>query len=313
MKYPLTLPNKCIQCNENIVAKRSRDLSKIFCGTACVGKFYHTKPKEYTNCLYCNKEFTKTCNTKNMYCSTKCYSDSKIITHIRYCKRCGGTFQLKNIAYERRNNGKDSGKYCSMECGAQFYNWDETYFEKINTEQKAYWLGFIYADGCVDDTEFRLHLSIKDLIHLEKFKNHIGSTHPIHNCQLNTISFNIGNKKIVKDLNKLGVVPRKTFIIEYPKINTKFNRHFIRGVFDGDGCIYVSKKGHKRWSIYTASSKFKDQLSEIIKIDTNITVCIRKQGNGYCISINNRNDIKAIKKYMYNYSTIQLERKKIKF
>lgn len=309
MKYPLILKRKCKTCDGEIIAKRSRDLNKEFCSPSCVGKFFKTKEKEYTNCLTCNKKFEKTCRTQNMYCSTTCYHRSQKITHLRSCKKCGKEFRLKNISYEKRGGGK----FCSRECGAQFYSWDESYFEKINTEQKAYWLGFIYADGCVSEKEFRLHLSKKDIKHLKKFAKHLKSNHPIHYCQQNTISFNIGNKKIIKDLQDLGVIPRKTFIVQYPNLPKHLNRHFIRGVFDGDGCLYTRKDGIKTWSIYTASVKFKNELIDIIKKETGITVSAYKQYNGYHIKIFRQNDVQKIKNYMYENASIFLKRKKNEF
>ena len=115
------------------------------------------------------------------------------------------------------------------------------------------------------------------------------------------------------DLNKLGVVQAKTFILEYPKIPKKFNHHFIRGVFDGDGCIYVQKNGIKKWSIYTASELFKNKLIDILELETGIKLFCYKQGNGYALTIFRKNDIPLISNYMYKNSTIYLERKKNKF
>ena len=58
---------------------------------------------------------------------------------------------------------------------SKVYSYDESYFKNIDTEEKAYWLGFLYADGYVRkrqrNSEMRLKLGIKDLDHLEKFKN----------------------------------------------------------------------------------------------------------------------------------------------
>jgi hypothetical protein len=57
---------------------------------------------------------------------------------------------------------------------------DYHFFDKINTEEKAYWLGFIAADGCVTDKGcLQILLSRKDRDHLELFKKHINGEHPV--------------------------------------------------------------------------------------------------------------------------------------
>lgn len=304
------LEEPCKICGGIILAKRKRDISKKVCSVKCAGQFYITKPKIYVQCLYCKKEFLKTCRTQNKYCSKKCCAQNKVKVHMRNCERCGKEFQLMNIAYERRGDGR----FCSQECRSQIYDWDETYFEKIDTEQKAYWLGFIAADGCVDHKEFRLHISERDLEHLIEFKNAIKSTHPIHFTANKSATFILGTKKIVKDLSALGIVHRKTYVLEYPFIPKRLNRHFIRGVFDGDGCITdVKNKNSKRWSIYTASTKFKDQLSNIIKNETGVTPSIYPQYKGHHIMVNTKAGVQALEKYMYADATVYLKRKMEKF
>ena len=310
MKYPIVLKNKCKSCLGDIIAKRSRDLTKEFCGPGCVGIFFRTKEKEYIKCLTCSKEFEKTCKTKNMYCSTDCYHKSQIIIHLRNCERCNKEFKLKNIAYEKRG----SGRFCSRECSAAVYSYNENYFNKIDTSQKAYWLGFIYADGCISDRrELILHLSNKDIKHLEIFKKHIKSNSPINNCQQNSISLTLRGKQIIRDLKNLGVIPRKTFIIKYPNIPEDLNRHFIRGVFDGDGCLYKKNEKVRNWSIYTASKKFKDSIINIIEKETGIKAYSYIQNNGYTIRINKKEDVKLIGNYIYSNANIYLKRKKEKF
>lgn len=229
---------------------------------------------------------------------------------MRNCERCNKEFQLVNIAYERRGGGR----FCSQECGAKTYQWNESFFESIDTEQKAYWLGFIAADGCVDKKEFRLHLSERDIKHLNKFKSTIQSTHPIHRTANKSATFIIGNKKIVKDLTALGIVHRKTFTLEYPFIPQKLNRHFIRGVFDGDGCITnVKNRQSKRWSIYTASEKFKNQLVNIIKQEAGVAPKVYAQYKGHHIMVNTKAGIQALENYLYNGATTYLKRKREKF
>jgi len=84
---------------------------------------------------------------------------------------------------------------------------DDTFFEEINTEEKAYWLGFLYADGYVrkrKGSELRLKLSTKDLSHLELFKNTIKSTNTIKNIEdkgVHCSYISIYSNKIVDDFN----------------------------------------------------------------------------------------------------------------
>lgn len=125
------------------------------------------------------------------------------------------------------------------------------YFEKIDTEEKAYWLGFIYTDGYISPKLNALRIEIKstDYLHLQKFANIFGRKVYYANRTLGDKTFtscyvSIYSKKIIKDLNNLGIVNKKSdkdvynFFEYIPK---RLMRHFIRGVFDGDGTI------KKRW------------------------------------------------------------------
>jgi hypothetical protein len=98
-KYPFTSEKKCKNCGNFIIIKRNRDLYNEFCGSACVGKFIHTKEKELTNCNFCNKEFIKTSNTKNLFCSKICANKSRIVEHKRICETCGENFINHNITF----------------------------------------------------------------------------------------------------------------------------------------------------------------------------------------------------------------------
>lgn len=61
----------------------------------------------------------------------------------------------------------------------RIYKINESYFEKINSQEKAYWLGFIYADGHVTEQSINISLQVKDINHLQKFLVSINSSHPI--------------------------------------------------------------------------------------------------------------------------------------
>ena len=120
---------------------------------------------------------------------------------------------------------------------------DTHYFDHIDTEQKAYWLGFIIADGCV--VPKGVSIGIKDIEHLALFQQQLGSTYPVRVRPNGCGYLQVTSKQIRSALISLGVTPRKSLTIEYPPIAPEFDRHCIRGIFDGDGCI--SRRIHRQW------------------------------------------------------------------
>jgi hypothetical protein len=127
-------------------------------------------------------------------------------------------------------------------------------FNNIDTEEKAYWLGFIYADGTngKNNNLFRISLSIKDEQHILLFKKCIESEHKITYAETNdpfgygggevykSAILSISSKEISQALKKLGINGNKTTYSQLPQIDEKFWSHFIRGYFDGDGSITYS-------------------------------------------------------------------------
>lgn len=115
-------------------------------------------------------------------------------------------------------------------------------FDTIDTEEKAYWLGFIFADGYVSkNTEFELSLSLKDFSHLEKFKKFLDYKGRIHvDNKLGRCRLQFGDPQIVNSLKEKGCVNKKSLILEFPtedSVPLSLTSHFIRGYFDGDGSI----------------------------------------------------------------------------
>lgn len=129
---------------------------------------------------------------------------------------------------------------------------NESYFEEIDTSDKAYWLGFIYADGYVtkkskhSNRVFGVSLGIKDIDHLYKLKKCLDSTHEIkiyktvsgYKEDLEYARFKISSPKLTDDLIKHGVLEDKTNILKPPNIKDVFVKDFIRGYLDGDGSIW---------------------------------------------------------------------------
>jgi hypothetical protein len=125
--------------------------------------------------------------------------------------------------------------------------YNERYFEEIDTEDKAYFLGLICADGNVTNNtviyryQLSLKLHTKDIHILNTFIKCVEGEMCVwlHN-QREMGEVKLSGKKIVNDLTKLGVTPNKSLVLKYPNIQEKFERHFLRGYFDGDGCIRMS-------------------------------------------------------------------------
>lgn len=116
----------------------------------------------------------------------------------------------------------------------------------------AYILGYIYADGSLTNCDYirarYIHIASADKDSLERVKSMMDSEHNItKNRSLylkgKTIyKFKIGSHEIYNDLIKYGLYPNKSLTIEFPDVPRKYLSHFIRGYFDGDGCIYFERR-----------------------------------------------------------------------
>lgn len=199
------------------------------------------------------------------------------------------------------------------------YECDYDFFKEIDTEEKAYWLGFLYADGCVHKSshQMTLVLSIEDKEHLYKFNRCLKSTYPIKLVRDKYVRLNISSKSFGEDLINKGCVPTKSLILKFPSVEQvpkSMVRHFIRGYFDGDGCIYNRMKdGCMKSCINILGTE--DFLVGIVS-ELPVDNVVVKQRNGYKIhniTIYNKQDIKKIMLYFYNESNIYLKRKYDKF
>lgn len=136
----------------------------------------------------------------------------------------------------------------------QIYEINQNYFSNPNKPDVAYFLGFLWADGCnkTYDNTLGVILNSKDEDILLKLRSALGSTHPIRHFDAETPSgkighycdLNITNKVLSETLNNLGMVKAKTYAesMALPKgIDDDNTRHFLRGLIDGDGWIVVSK------------------------------------------------------------------------
>lgn len=208
---------------------------------------------------------------------------------------------------------------------------DHNYFESIDNEHKAYWLGFLTADGCVRHKKknswyIKLEIQCKDKYLLEIFKNDIQADVTIkdykygrkHNAMLIIYS-----SKLAEDLSKFDIVPNKTFTIHrLPNININLMKYFIRGYFDGDGCIMLHKPKDqklKRLKISICGTKeflnnLNTFLNEQIGTTKNKLIDMNKYGsNVFNLRYTSNDDVIKFCEYIYSDCTICLERKRNKY
>lgn len=140
---------------------------------------------------------------------------------------------------------------------------DNTVFDSINSEEKAYWLGFLFADGYVSSDKNTVAVSLKDTDsgHLTKLKNFFKATnHTVSHRKVRSngkeydaCSFQVCDKHLKSRLIELGCHPRKSLILTFPNASIFANPDlvypFIRGYVDGDGCLTFSKSGRLEISI----------------------------------------------------------------
>ncbi len=177
---------------------------------------------------------------------------------------------------------------------------NENYFDTIDNENKAYILGLLYADGnnYPELNTVQLSLIESDKLILDKITNLIQPDKPLKyvskqymrdkgvkaSPQYNLI---ITNKHISKRLIELGLVKNKSLILTFPikeQVPEHLYNHFIRGYFDGDGCIHVNKKNNHSFSML-GTKEFLEKVQNILveKTGINFTKISRKK-NIYCLS-----------------------------
>lgn len=198
-------------------------------------------------------------------------------------------------------------------------------FDKIDTEEKAYWLGFLFADGNVNSINNIVSITLKgeDINHLEKFKTFLNASNNIrlsilknNNKEYSICKFSICDKHLKKALINLGCVPKKSLILKFPDLNifeqNDLVYHFIRGYVDGDGCLTFSKSGRLELSILGT----KEFLEGIRNVFPNKFASIHKikrlTTNVYKIS-NCGNNADEVSYKLYNNAKIYLDRKYNRF
>ncbi len=202
---------------------------------------------------------------------------------------------------------------CPVGARRNVCEFDRSYFRNIDTEPKAYWLGFLMADGCVSDRarsgalQLHVHLQKSDKGHLQKFHDAIGSSNKIHDCQASVRSSH-SSDFLCNDLIRWGCTPRKSLTLEYPAgMPCEMDGHFIRGYFDGDGSASVV--GRRLFLHFVGTPKFLSAILDRIGLpEKKLTI----RGPIGHLSIASRSACRMFADMAYSGASVWLERKRSK-
>ena len=199
------------------------------------------------------------------------------------------------------------------------YSLNENYFDTVDTPNKAYILGLLYADGCNYPPARNVNISLqeRDKGVLDIIKQELCSDVPFYYKKLNeknqnhqnVCSLTFTNKHLSERLEELGLVQAKSLILEFPNwLDNSLYPHFIRGYFDGDGCLC-------RNSITVASTEqFCKCLQAICANDLNISTYVkdvygREDSPTKIFCVYGTNKVKCFLDYIYHDATMYIQRK----
>lgn len=200
------------------------------------------------------------------------------------------------------------------------YRLNENFFEIIDSEEKAYLLGFLFADGYVNEKLNMVDLTIhnKDKEILDRFVDYLyPDGRPLKVIRRKYLRLVVNSKKIVDDLVGHGCMQAKTFKLTYPQISQEFNAHFIRGYFDGDGSV-SNNNGTLNMSII-GTIELLDSIKKIFIENCNVNDTKyddrhpNRDNNIRALRYGGNILVNRIYHYLYDDSTLWLERKKNKF
>lgn len=212
---------------------------------------------------------------------------------------------------------------------------NDKYFDSIDTQEKAYWLGFIWADGSISQTSKRssgpnrLRITQKwtERGHLETFRDTIGSDYELvripHAGNHDTAQLDINCRPLCAALQKLGYGP-KTVRIHVPDLKPKLIPHFMRGYFDGDGGLSLYTQKVKKWTVLkqewsiTGNAILMAEMKSILTRDAGVTPDVKlkpyKRSPGTkSLRYGKKADIGLLYEYLYDNATVYLSAKHEKF
>ena len=199
------------------------------------------------------------------------------------------------------------------------YTVDESFFDRIDTPDKAYWLGFLTADGVIGDSFVRINLQLGDTDHLRKFTASLRSEQPIsfreNGSSNGTITKQamiiISSIKLAQSLHRLGVTPKKTFTVRpCEEVPEALLADYWRGVFDGDGSISHSGSLGMNWQLsLVGNNAMVEGFREFIARFAHSNATVRHCASIFRIAYFGRAIPCEVARILYRNASIYLDRK----
>ena len=211
---------------------------------------------------------------------------------------------LERKGVARRSNKDNSRRY----------KVNHDYFESIEEQSQAYWLGFLFADGHVCRNTVAVSQKIPDDVHLNGLIEDLESDYVVKryqgvtsygNCEYGRLL--VTSTKMSSDLKLHGMVERKSLVLQPPQILEHLRGHFIRGYFDGDGSASGSPTIKIR---FLGTREMLEWISEELGATKAYWSKRHDDGkNNFQIELSRQQDIRVATDLMYDSATRFLRRK----
>lgn len=214
------------------------------------------------------------------------------------------------------------------------YTCNHRFFQNIDTEEKAYWLGFIYADGYIsinnqtNSAVVGIELRESDINHIKKFNKSINGNYKVsirsrqcnlsqHSEKFDIACIRIYSLPMFNDLKNHGIVENKTYRTEYPIIDKNFMIPFIRGYFDGNGWIMQKQSSYTVCAICGKNEAFFNYIRSYLYDNYSLCSYISYQKNHfsgmYVLNIHKNEQSVKFLNLIYGSSNIHLQRKYLQY
>ena len=204
--------------------------------------------------------------------------------------------------------------------GLKYHKYNKNYFTVIDTPEKAYWVGFLTADGYITTkNRWGVEINIEDIEHLEKLNKSLDSNITIRTRKKKSYgdirescSLIFKNKTMYDDLVKLGFTHTKSYDVEFSTlIPHEFRLDYIKGIIDGDGSYIVTEK-NRCVVLCSGSISILETIQDVLLSYSINSTIYRNNSGASRLTIKRKQDLKMFLEMVLNTDSPMLSRKEAK-